>query len=240
MPKRSAERVDYGEDENQFFELWLPGQQAEGFAIFIHGGFWRAKYDLHHTDPFCAALVETGIAVASLEYRRIGQLGGGWPGTFEDILSGVGTVITHVGKLPVLVGHSAGGHLALRVASEPIPVKAVVALAPVADLRLAHKLNLSNGAVGEFMGGTPESAPECYDEACPSAHALPVPTFVVHGSDDGDVPIAISRQFVESRKKDPEPPSLTELPATGHMELIDPETSAGKTVLDLVARVARE
>jgi dipeptidyl aminopeptidase/acylaminoacyl peptidase len=139
-----------------------------------------------------------------------------------------------------LIGHSAGGHLALRVASVPIPVKAVVALAPVADLRLAHQLDLSKGAVTEFMGGTPASMADCYDEACPSNRASLVSTLIVHGTEDEDVPIQISRTFVDARKNNPEPPKLVEIPGAGHMDLIDPKSPAGIMVVDLIVQLARE
>ena len=87
-------------------------------------------------------------------------------------MAGVKAASERLGRAPVVIGHSAGGHLALRLASEPVPLKAVVALAPVADLRLAYELNLSNGAVVEFLGGTPEAMPGRYDEACASSHAV--------------------------------------------------------------------
>jgi len=233
-------RIPYGGDENQFFELWQPEQQVIGFAIFIHGGFWRAKYDLHHADEFCAALADRGMTVANLEYRRVGQPGGGWPGTFEDVVNGVRAAITYVGKMPVLIGHSAGAQLALCVANEPIPLKAVAAFAPVSDLRLAHKLDLSNGAVAEFLGGSPDSLVTRYDEACPSRKVLRVPTVLVHGTADEDVPVEISRSFVQRKASDPEPPKLVELPGAGHMEVIDPNAQAGKTVIDLVVRLTQQ
>ncbi len=112
----------------------------------------------------------------------------------------------------------------------------MVALAPVADLRLAYKLNLSNGAVAEFLGATPDSAPERYDEACPSKHASAVRRVLVHGSEDEVVPIAISRAFIEARDNDPVPPTLIELPNAKHMDLIDPEAAAGVNVIEIVLR----
>ena len=237
MPDAAIERVNYGGDPNQFFDLWRPEGTSIGFAVMIHGGFWRAKYDLSHADPFCAALAANGIATANLEYRRVGQIGGGWPGTFDDVVIGVTAASELLGGTPVVIGHSAGGHLALRLASEPVTIRAVVALAPVADLRLAYQLNLSNGAVAEFIGGTPESSPERYDDACPSKHASAVRRVLVHGNEDEVVPIEISRAFIEARKCDSEPPSLIEIPKAQHMQLIDPESPAGARVLDVILRL---
>lgn len=236
----NPEHIPYGGDASQFFELWHTEPAVAGFAIYIHGGFWRAKYDLSHANPFCAALAERGIVTANLEYRRVGQPGGAWPGTFEDIVEGITAASEHLGRPPVVVGHSAGGHLALRLASEPVALKAVIALAPVADLRLAYELNLSNGAVVEFLGGTPEAIPSRYDEACASSHAVSARRFIVHGTKDEDVPIDITRAFMLARHNDPQPPSLFEIPDAGHMDLIDPDSPAGSTVIDLITRLARE
>ena len=141
----NPERIPYGRDAGQFFALWHPKSELAGFAVFIPGGFWREKYDLSHANPFCAALAAVGVIKANLEYRRVGQPGGGWPGTFEDVVAGVKAASQLVGRLPVVVGHSAGGHLALRLASDPVRLKAVIGLA--------------NGAVVEFMGGTPVAMP---------------------------------------------------------------------------------
>jgi len=116
----------------------------------------------------------------------------------------------------------------------------VVALAPVANLRLAYELNLSNGAVVEFLGGTPEAMPSRYDEACASSHASSTLRVFVHGTKDEDVPIDITRAFMLARQNDPERPRLLEIRDAGHMDLIDPESPAGLTVLDLVTRLARE
>ena len=236
----NPERIRYGGDASQFFELWHPEQAVAGSVVFVHGGFWRAKYDLSHASPLCATLATRGIMTANLEYRRVGQPGGGWPSTFEDVVAGFKATSEYFGHAPVLVGHSAGGHLALRLASEPIPLKAVVALAPVADLRLAYELNLSNGAVVEFLGATPEAMPMRYDEACASTHASSVRRVIVHGTKDEDVPTEIARAFIRARHKDPEPPRLLEMPDTAHMDPIDPESAAGLIVVDLVTRLARE
>jgi len=177
---------------------------------------------------------------ANLEYRRVGQRGGGWPGAFEDVVAGFKVASKYLGRTPVVIGHSAGGHLALRLANEPISAKAVIALSPVADLRLAYQMNLSNGAVEEFLGGTPEAMPRRYRDACASSYASSTQRVLVHGTKDEDVPIEISRAFLRARQNDPEPPSLLEIPNATHMDLIDPKSSAGLKTINLIARLARE
>ncbi len=103
----------YGADPAQFGELWRPDGAAAGTVVVIHGGFWRARYDLSLGRPLAADLAARGYAAWNLEYRRA-LAGGGWPGTFEDVAAGIDLLAT----LPVdaarvvAVGHSAGGHLA--------------------------------------------------------------------------------------------------------------------------------
>lgn len=234
-PVKADERVSYGSDPNQFFDLWQPKRSGcIGAAVMVHGGFWRARYDLSHASHLCAALARSGIVTANLEYRRAGQAGGGWPGSFEDVLAGIKAAANHLGAELVLLGHSAGGHLALRAAAEPVALRGVVALAPVAVLQLAYEMNLSDGAVVEFLGATPETDPDVYATACPSRHPAVVRRTVIHGTKDEIVPIAISRSFVEARRSDTPPPTLIEIPEAGHMDVIDPESRAWPIVLNAV------
>src|SRR5260221_1454131 len=92
-PSPADARIAYGADSNQFLDLRLPSpksQEKRGpypLLINIHGGFWRAKYNLDHAGHLCAALAAKGVATANLEYRRVGNEGGAWPGTFADIRS---------------------------------------------------------------------------------------------------------------------------------------------------------
>jgi acetyl esterase/lipase len=235
-PVPADRRIAYGSDPNQFFDLWAP-QYAKAVAMMIHGGYWRAKYDLRHTSHLCAALAKEGVAVANLEYRRVGQPGGGWPGTYEDVCAGFSAVRQHFveQKKFVVIGHSAGGHLALRLAVDAPELSAVVALAPVAVLQIAYDLNLSNGAVVEFLGGTPSTIPQIYEDACPSLHPSSVRRALIHGTGDDTVPIAIIRQFVQARAADPGTVSLVEVQDAEHFDLINPESQAWPTV-DAVLR----
>src|SRR5438093_11585784 len=89
IPPAADARLHYGPDPNQFGDLRLPHSKApHPILIFIHGGFWRAKYDLSHAGHLCAALAKAGVATWNVEYRRVGNPGGGWPETFTDILQG--------------------------------------------------------------------------------------------------------------------------------------------------------
>lgn len=228
-PPTADARLPYGSDPLQFGDLRLP--QAKGrhpVAIVIHGGFWRAAYGLDHIGHLCAALTAAGLATWNVEYRRIGNDGGGWPGTFEDVLRGAGHVATLAEKYPVdakrtiAVGHSAGGHLALLLAGRQ-RVRGVVSLAGVADLRRAWELGLSNNAVASFLGGSPQEVPGRYRQASPlELLPLGVPQRLVHGAKDDVVPFEISENYVKAAKTAGDDARLVALPQAGHFELIDP------------------
>jgi acetyl esterase/lipase len=244
-PVCADERIAYGTESNQFLDFWQSqGEEKElrAAVVMIHGGFWRARYDLTHASHACAALARAGLAVASLEYRRVGDSGGGWPSTFEDVIDGFAAACAYFDKSArvVLLGHSAGGHLALRLAAEKYAMLGVVALAPVACLDLAYELHLSNDAVSEFLGGGQEQAPGVYEAACPSRHALNTPAIVVHGALDETVPVSLSRCFLERRASDRENLQLVEIASAEHMDLVDPESAAWTTVLECVMRMIRD
>ena len=226
-PEPAERRVFYGEDANQFFDVWCPAN-ASATVLVIHGGFWRAQYDLRHISHMCAAFAKSGLAVASLEYRRVGQAGGGWPGSYEDVRAGFAAARRELGeeKKMIAIGHSAGGHLALRLAIDAPELSGVIALAPVAVLKTAHDLNLSNGAVAEFLGGTPEQVPEIYETACPSRHAASVQRILLHGTNDDTIPLAMSREFDLARQEDPGTVWFMKLDDVDHFDLIDPESRA--------------
>jgi len=225
----SGRRIAYGDDPNQFGELYLPGTSGpHPVVIFIHGGFWRAKYDLTHASHLCAAIAKSGCAVWSLEYRRVGQPGGGYPGTLDDVRAGARHVAQISGldhRRVVVAGHSAGGHLALWLAAqEAIELRGVVGLAAVCDLRRARELNLGKGAVDAFLGGID------HDSLASPIELLPmrVPQRLLHGTADDVVPIELSERFARASKNS----QLIALPAVGHFELIDPRSPEWPTVLD--------
>jgi acetyl esterase/lipase len=161
-PPPADVRLPYGTDPYQFGDLRIPkGEGPFPVVMNIHGGFWRAQYDLQHAGHLCAALTARGFATWNLEYRRVGNQGGGWPGTLDDIARGF-LFFSQLGKQYALdhrrnlvIGHSAGGHLALCLAAHEPAVKLAVSLAGVVDLMRAWELHLSNDAVVELLGGTP-------------------------------------------------------------------------------------
>ncbi|GAB2939444.1 alpha/beta hydrolase [Micromonospora polyrhachis] len=233
--------VRYGDQPEQLADLRRPAAPADvppPLVVVIHGGFWRAEYDRSHTGPLAADLAAQGYPVVQLEYRRTGQPDGGWPGTMADVITGVTTLpalfaaalpeVALAPGGPILLGHSAGGHLALYcAASAPEHVRGVVALAPVADLAEAYRLDLDGGAVAALLGGGPDDLPDRYAAVDP-VRRLPiqVPTVLIHGVRDEQVPIGMSRRYVDLARSAGDDVRLVELAGCEHYGLIDPTASA--------------
>src|SRR5450631_174557 len=221
-PPPADARLAYGSDPNQFLDLRLPSSKESRqpqfpLLINIHGGYWRAKYNLDHAGHLCAALTAKGLATANLEYRRVGNEGGAWPGTFADIRSAYHFLLQNAKahKLDpqriVVMGHSAGGQLALCLAAHEPGITRVVSLAGVVDLQRAYQLHLSNDAVVEFLRGTPAEVSDHYREANPTGLSIPqARQWLIHGADDDTVPPAFSRDYVKAKAQ--EDAHLLEIP----------------------------
>ncbi|WP_148573739.1 alpha/beta hydrolase [Nocardioides caldifontis] len=198
--------VRYADHPDGLIDLHLPSGEPVGTVLLVHGGFWRSEYDRTHTRPAADALRREGFLVATPEYRRTGATGdraGGWPTTGDDVRRAarmLPELLTGLG-LPVpgttyAVGHSAGGHLALWLAAEGVPLDRVVALAPVGDLRDAFERDLDDGAVRDLLGGSPDEVPDAYAAADPATRLGTDPgteVVVLHGTADVQVPIGNSR-----------------------------------------------
>src|SRR5579871_4403402 len=212
-PLPADARLAYGPDPNQFLDLRQPAtdrksKRGHPGVINIHGGFWRAKYNLDHAGHLCAALAAKGFATFNLEYRRVGNEGGAWPGTFADIRAAYQFVLQNAQRHDldaerlVIMGHSAGGQLALCLAAHEASVSRVVSLAGVVDLQRAYQLHLSNDAVVEFLRGTPGEVPDHYREADPMQLSFPrARQWLIHGQADDTVPPALSSDYVAAKQK---------------------------------------
>lgn len=244
-PPSADARLHYGRDENQFGDLRLPkGSGPFPAAMFIHGGFWRARYDLTHAGFICAALAQSGLATWNLEYRRVGNPGGGWPGSFEDVSAGYQFLKQLAARYPIdvkrilVLGHSAGGELALALAAHHNSMRAAISLAGVVNLQRAWELHLSHDAVAEFLGGSPQQVPDHYREASPSELDVHCAQLLVHGDKDDTVPVEMSRDYASQKKHKKEDVAFLEIPKAGHFDLIDPDSKAWpavrKAILGLV------
>ncbi|MCF6525906.1 S9 family peptidase [Streptomyces sp. JJ36] len=212
----------YGPHPSQVIDRYAPDGGPR--VTVLHGGFWREAYDRTHLAPLAGALAGHGYAVDLVEYRRVGG-DGGWPQTAED----VDAALDHLGGPPhVLLGHSAGGQLALWAAwkREQAATARVLAVAPVADLRRAHELRLSDGAVAAFLGG-PEQVAARLPEADPMRLFPRVPVEILHGTADPDVPVELSRRYANDWGA-----RLHLLSGTGHFAPLTPGTPAFGVLLD--------
>lgn len=248
----------YGSGPDHVADLRLPRRDVRvpappPLVIFLHGGFWRAAYDRAHTGPLATALAAAGYAVCVPEFRRVGQPGGGWPGTFDDVAAIMDTVPAQVRRLAgpdaiavgdvLVAGHSAGGHLALWAAGRHMlpadsrwrtasRVRGVVALAAVSDLADCHRRALGEDAAAALIGGGPDVYPSRYLRADP-AGLLPLgcPVRLVHGAADDRVPCDMSRDYASRARAAGDDTALAELPNAGHFDVIDPLSSAWREVL---------
>ncbi len=231
-------RVAYGADANQFLEVRLPRTKPPHSVLMnIHGGYWRAQYGLAHAGHLCEALRAAGLATFNIEYRRLGNIGGGWPGSFEDIRSAYRFLQQEHSRFQIdldkliVMGHSAGGQLALCLASHEPSIQRVISLAGVVDLKKAYSLHLSNDAVKEFLGGKPDAVPDHYREADPMELKIPhARQWLFHGTEDDIVPPEFSRDYVAQKKQAGEAVQLLEIHRASHFDLIDPAADAFKQV----------
>jgi acetyl esterase/lipase len=212
-------RLRYGDHRSQFVDFRYPA--ADGvhpLFVYVHGGFWRARIDLTHGGHICSALAAAGFATVNIEYRRVGEEGGGWPGTIDDVRRALIFARDHAAEFrgeasrAVVAGHSAGGHLALCMAAGFADLRRVIACGPVADPRRAWELNLGDGAAAAFFGGSPDEFPERYLMRAPGC-----PTVIIHGVDDEVVPVALSRGYPGAR--------LIEIAGADHFDPVDPESA---------------
>jgi acetyl esterase/lipase len=232
----------YG-DAHQMAELHRPDGPSRGVVVVLHGGFWRAAYDVVLGRPLAESLARHGWTALNLEYRRAGN-GGGFPKTFDDVAAGI-DLLADVEDLDVsrviTLGHSAGGHLAVWAAGLPkldddrwrprVRVTAAVSQAGVLDLRGAVEQDLGAGAVRDFLG--PDTG-TTYDLADPLTRVpLDVPVWCVHGRDDLVVPIDQSRTYVEAARAAGATAELVSVDGD-HFVLIDPSTRAWARTLEIL------
>lgn len=238
-------RIAYGDDPLQFGELRLPeGEGPHPTVILIHGGCWLAEYDVTHIGKLAAALTGLGYATWTLEYRRVGNPGGGWPGTLEDVARGADHLRVVARQHPidldrvVAAGHSAGGHLALWLAGRhgiprdaelydphPIALNGVLALAPAPDLQFLHAEGICGDVVDALMGGAPAEHPERYRQgSVVSLVPLDVPQRIVLGEQDTSwTPVGL--RYFEAARNAGDAVKRIDAAESGHFEMIDPDST---------------
>ena len=258
-------RIHYGPGPWQFGDLWLPQKTKPlPLVVFFHGGWWKSKYDLGYAGYLCDGLKKEGIAVWSVEYRRVGETGGGWPATFQDAATGFDYAATLAKTYPldlsrvITMGHSAGGHLAFWVAGrhhlEPhsdiyqprplVPLQGAIALAGAVDLRLTIDLSgyftfaHDKQEVENLMGGSPQTVPERYKSGNPG-DLLPfnVPQFLLQGTADDQIPPELPNRWSEMSRRLGDKATVEMIPSADHFDLVDPESQAWGTVRAAVKKL---
>lgn len=242
---RATKRLKYGDGPLQFGELWLPADAAASgdprtTIVFIHGGCWEAEYNLDHAAYAASALAKAGYVVWVPEYRRLGDVGGGWPGTFDDVASAVDFVRAIGRSEPavdterlIVSGHSAGGQLALWIASRPKRPLGVVALAAITDLAAYGAARGGcNASVTPLLGGRPSEVGDRYRAVSP-IELLPigVPIALVHGALDSIVPVAMANEFGQRAEAAGDQVDVTTITSAGHFDVIAPQSSAWRDVI---------
>lgn len=239
----------YGEDENQFVDLYLPeGEGLHPVVVMVHGGCWRALYGAKPLGGICRALNRVGLAVWNIEYRRNGN-GGGYPQTLLDVAQAADMVEQAAVEYRldtqrvVTMGHSAGGQLALWLAgrarleptsrvykANPLLVKGVVCLAGIIDLVSGVAQGLCKEDLPQIMGGLPADVPDHYRDASPMT-MLPLGVKQIHLVGDADTGILANVEpYIAAAQAAGDNVRLTIVPDAGHFELVVDGTAAWETV----------
>ncbi|HEY1315631.1 MAG TPA: alpha/beta hydrolase [Gaiella sp.] len=236
-PPDADVRVVYGPGPLQFGDLRLPpGGGPHPVAIVVHGGYWQSIYNLVHAGHLCVDLAARGIATWNVEYRRLGDPGGGWPGTFEDVLRAFDHLPRLAATYPLdldrvaAVGHSAGGHLALLAAGRTsVQLRGAVSLAGVVDLHMLDAMGADRGLARRLLGGGPDDVPERWREASPRQHLpWPLRTILVCGTED--VHWRPNEAVAAAAQEAGGDVELVALPGAGHFELVDPAAAEWEIV----------
>lgn len=242
-------RIHYGADPQQFGDLRLPGPDTAGpypVAIIIHGGCYLAQYNLAYMGPFAEAVTLVGMATWNIEYRRVGNVGGGWPGTFLDVAAAADHLRMLAQAYPLdltkimVIGHSSGGQLAIWLATRdritpdselycqnPLPVQSVIPLAPVTDIARRYRQRDCDNSAGKLMGGSPAGQSHRYCQVSP-IELLPIltPQLVILGDQDTQNRHEETASYLEKARGLESEVLLQRIASSGHFEMIDPQTAA--------------
>ncbi|MEE2033544.1 alpha/beta hydrolase family protein [Rhodococcus chondri] len=248
----SRTRLAYGPEPEQFGHLYLPDTVDPGTPIpvvmVVHGGFWHGRYHLNLGTPLALALSRNGVAAWNIEYRRIGA-GGRWPEMSVDVVAALEAVATLVADRAAavgitldldrvrVVGHSAGGQLAVWLAGEPAAVRPqlVVSQAGALDLASAGERGRRIDYIEDLFGVAYEDDPELYRSASP-LHRVPVgvPVAVVHGTEDAQVRVNVATRYADAARAAHDPVSLHVIDGEDHYAFLDKSTRSWALSLELL------
>lgn len=245
----AGEHIAYGELPLQFGELRVPtGPGPFPVAVLVHGGCWLSGFDHAYFTHMAAALAKMGVATWTIEYRRVGDEGGGWPGTFIDVGRALDflAIVARTRSLDlrrvIAIGHSSGGQLALWLAARhklangsalyarrPLAITGVIGLAPITDLE-TYRIGTPgscNAVVDDLLDGTPREVPTRYAESSPRALLpLGVPQRIFQGARDPVVSTSATRAYVSSARAAGDSVTFSEISTAGHFEPALPQGSS--------------
>ncbi len=231
-PPDADARLSYGDEPLQFGDLRLPDSAGpHPLVVVVHGGYWQAIYNLTHAGHLCADLRDHGIATWNIEYRRIGDPGGGYPGTLGDVSAAFDHVRDLARSYPLdldriaVFGHSAGGQLALLAAAQGrLPVRAVVSAAGVVDLHATDRRGDDQGLIARFLGGARDRVPERWQQASPMQQ-LPLGFRQILAVGTADVHLGPNETYAEAAREAGDEVEFMAFENAGHFELVDPVTA---------------
>lgn len=247
LPTSEAdEQFSYGDDPLQTIYTWhgrssTNEMYADKALIFIHGGCWLNAYGYEHAKGMYHALAELGMGVYVTEYRRVGDEGGGWPGSLDDVTQAISMALKRIeneGRYTniYIAGHSAGGHLALLAAQSlsssslnlsRANIKRIIGLAAITDIQsYAMGHNSCQSATAKFMNGTPGDVPTAYQRATPRPTHGSLPITLLQGDADSIVP---ARHAVLSGT------NQKIIKNGGHFDWLHPESTSFDALLEVIS-----
>ena len=229
--KAPDQKFSYGPSSLQVTEYWKAEDGAPLLAI-IHGGCWLNAFDLRHVRALASEVAAQNIAVLSIEYRRIGDPGGGWPGTFEDVMGAFELATTLPHNAIYITGHSAGGHLALWIAANASDkrLRGAIGLAAISDLNTYSKGTSScQRATIDLLGGRADEQAERYKLASPLGLSYEVPLQLIHGTADPIVSPELSTAFCTAHEA-----RCSLFYGLGHFDVIDPRQDPVREMVEQI------
>lgn len=219
----------YGSHASQYIQHWnAPGRpDSAANVIFIHGGCWLKEYDIRHSYPASTALRNSGLNVWSVEYRRLGEEGGNWPASLNDVKTAIEYIQQKINNEPIVVmGHSAGGHLALLATSNDVPssknIDTVIGLAAITDMVSYTQTEGSCNSAASALMKTAYKNPSDYQNASVKSDRLHPNTWLMQGTADTIVPMSQTRDLNVHRQI---------IDGAGHFDLIHPHSVAWKAII---------
>ena len=245
-------KIQYGEDSLQFGNLILPSASSESpVVMIIHGGCWSNNYDHTLMDTMALDLAQRGYVTWNIEYRRVEDEGGGWPGTFIDVAEAFKKLTKIAKDYPmdlnniIVTGHSSGGHLALMLGAQSkiksnsqikvnkLPkIKGIISLAGITDLSTFLTPDWCGSNILKLVGGTPDQYPDRYKEGSPITYLpLAIPHKLINGIEDKRLTVDHVTPYYIRAKEVGDPMELLTVPKAGHFEVITPGSVAWETIV---------